>query len=233
MKARAIPLTSCAAAVASVMVLVGCTATMNSGEIDLVKVQEAIRAETGESVTIQCPEAVPFGTGRNSICPATVDGAKGMVLITQVDDQGNVDWTIRTTFNFFELNALVEAEIEAAAGSVTIQCPEDVPYEAGLVTVCAATIDGANARVAVTQVDDQGGASFVLDRTLSVDALPSMIEAEIGVPVEVQCPADIPLEEGLVVECLVSDGADEGVLVVTQTDNVGNLDWSWRGLQGD
>jgi len=215
------------------MVLVGCTAMMTSDEIDPAKVQEAIRAETGESVTLQCSEAIPFETGRNTICPATIDGAKGMVLITQVDDQGNVDWTIRTTFNFFELNALVEAEIDAAAGSVTIQCPEDVPYEAGLVTVCAATIDGANARVAVTQVDDQGGASFSVGRTLGVDALPSMIEAEIGVPVEVQCPADIPLEEGLVVECLVSDGEYEGILVVTQIDDVGNLEWSWRGLQGE
>jgi len=125
-------------------------------------------------------------------------------------------------------NAAIEEGLAAETGeSVTVRCPEEIPLQSGLVSRCPATIDGANAVVVITQVDDSGKVDWSVARTVSVDGLPLMLESEIGVPVQVECPADIPLEEGLVVECLVSDGESEGIVFVTQTDNLGNISWTF------
>lgn len=61
--------------------------------------------------------------------------------------------------------------------------------------------------------------------TLSTDGLAASIEEVVGIPVTVTCPDDIPLEVGRVTECTVSDGTIAKVLVVTQIDDQGNVDW--------
>ncbi len=122
----------------------------------------------------------------------------------------------------------VEASIlESTGETVTLQCPGEIPYQAGLVTTCAATADGANAIVVITQIDDQGNVDWSLGTTLKTDAVRPLIEAELGVPVELECPEAVPLEKGLEIECYVSDGETEGIVLVTQTDNLGNISWTW------
>jgi hypothetical protein len=124
--------------------------------------------------------------------------------------------------------AKVEASILDNTGeTVKLQCPGEIPYQAGLVTTCPATADGANAIVVITQIDDKGDIDWSLGKTLKTDALPAVIEAELGVPVEIDCPEEVPLEKGLTIECYVSDGESEGTLLVTQKDNLGTIEWNW------
>lgn len=61
--------------------------------------------------------------------------------------------------------------------------------------------------------------------TLNTDGLAASVEEVVGIPVMVTCPEDIPLQEGRVTECTVSDGNIAKVLVVTQVDDQGNVDW--------
>jgi hypothetical protein len=224
MKARGIPITICAAAAAIVMMLAGCTMTVTSDGIDPEEVVEALEAQTGESVTLQCPDDIPFEAGLVTVCPATLDGANAILTITQVNDEGLADFVIGKFLNVDAMPSVIEAEIGVP---VEVMCPGDVPLEAGLVTECPATLGEANAVVVLTQKDNLGNLSWTYDTALNLDTLPSAIEAEIGAPVEVQCPADIPFEEGLVVECLISDGESEGILLVTQKDNLGTINWAF------
>lgn len=121
----------------------------------------------------------------------------------------------------------IEESLAAETGeSISLRCPAEIPFQAGLVSICPATADGANALVTITQIDDKGNVDLSVGTTLNVDTLPALIESEFGVPVEVDCPPDIPLEAGLVVECLVYDEESEGIVTVTQTDNLGNITWS-------
>ena len=63
--------------------------------------------------------------------------------------------------------------------------------------------------------------------TLAFDAtaLAAEIEASVGTPVTVDCPADIPLQQGLVTECTVTDGTYTNALTITQEDAEGNVTW--------
>jgi len=61
--------------------------------------------------------------------------------------------------------------------------------------------------------------------TLNTDGLADSVEEVVGIPVTVTCPDDIPIQSGLVTECTVSDGTITKVLVVTQVDVEGNVDW--------
>jgi len=123
--------------------------------------------------------------------------------------------------------AKIQDALAAETGeSITLRCPAEIPFQAGLVTTCPATADGANALVTITQLDDKGDVDLQLGTTLNVETLPALIEAEIGIPVEVDCPPDIPLEAGLVVECLVYDEESETIVTVTQKDNLGSISWT-------
>jgi hypothetical protein len=111
--------------------------------------------------------------------------------------------------------------------SIALRCPAEIPFQAGLVSICPATADGANAVVTITQIDDKGNVDLSIGTTLNVERdLTPLIEAELGILVEIDCPPDIPLESGLVVECLVYDEESETIVTVTQTDDLGNVDWS-------
>lgn len=121
----------------------------------------------------------------------------------------------------------IQESLSADTGeSITLRCPGEIPFQAGLVTTCPATVDGENAIVTITQLDDKGNVDLTLGTTLNLDTLPAVIEAEIGIPVEVDCPPDVPLEAGLVVECLVYDEESETIVTVTQKDDLGNISWT-------
>jgi hypothetical protein len=86
--------------------------------------------------------------------------------------------------------------------------------KARLVTVAASAL----ACLSIT------GCSFGAS-TLNTDNLAPAIEEVVGVPVTVECPEDIPIQQGLVTDCMVSDGTQTKGLRVTQTDDQGNVDW--------
>jgi len=118
---------------------------------------------------------------------------------------------------------------EQVSETVTVQCSGEIPVQKGLVTECAAKQGDANAVVVITQIDDQGNVDLTIGRYLNQEKLLNFlytsIERELGVPVEIECPADIPLEAGLETECWISDGELEGTLYVTQKDNMGAVSW--------
>jgi len=60
---------------------------------------------------------------------------------------------------------------------------------------------------------------------LDTSGLAASVQEVVGMPVTVTCPDDIPIQAGLVSECVVSDGQISKVLVVTQTDDQGKWDW--------
>jgi hypothetical protein len=61
--------------------------------------------------------------------------------------------------------------------------------------------------------------------TLNTDNLAPEVEKVVGVPVTVDCPDGVPIQQGLVTDCTVSDGTQSKVLRLTQTDDQGNVDW--------
>ncbi len=74
----------------------------------------------------------------------------------------------------------------------------------------------------------QAGCSSVEQLTkpsLDTSGLAASVEEVVGVPVTVTCPEEIPIESGRVTECAVSDGSNSKVLLVTQLDDQGKLDW--------
>lgn len=61
--------------------------------------------------------------------------------------------------------------------------------------------------------------------TLNTEGLAASVEEVVGIPVTVTCPEGIPIQAGLISECSVSDGTIAKVLLVTQVDGEGNVDW--------
>ena len=69
------------------------------------------------------------------------------------------------------------------------------------------------------------------EQVLNTDELEGQIatelEAQTGVaPTSVECPADVPVEQGGTFRCTVTadDGSSAGI-TVTQTDDDGGIDW--------
>jgi outer membrane lipoprotein SlyB len=66
------------------------------------------------------------------------------------------------------LEGQIAQELEAQAGvrPTSVQCPDDVPAEAGATFECTATADdGSTATITVTQEDDQGNLSWEVTST--------------------------------------------------------------------
>jgi Domain of unknown function (DUF4333) len=61
--------------------------------------------------------------------------------------------------------------------------------------------------------------------SLDTAGLAAAVQEVVGVPVTVTCPEDIRLQSGAVTECTVSDGSMRKILIVTQVDDQGTLDW--------
>jgi hypothetical protein len=63
--------------------------------------------------------------------------------------------------------------------------------------------------------------------TLAIDAaaLATEIGSKVGVAVTVDCPPDIPIQKDLVTQCTVTDGKATNTLIITQTDDQGNVHW--------
>ncbi|MFA7324317.1 MAG: hypothetical protein WC005_08160 [Candidatus Nanopelagicales bacterium] len=63
--------------------------------------------------------------------------------------------------------------------------------------------------------------------TLNVDSpeLTKSIETATGASMTVTCPADIPIQQGLVSECTANDGTKDYSLMLTQDDDQGHVSW--------
>lgn len=120
---------------------------------------------------------------------------------------------------------------DTGASEVSVDCPPDIPIQAGLVTECEATIDGKTNVLVITQKDDLGNvnvrweASDLLNGPDFEEKLAAAVADTWGGPVTVECPQDTPLEAGLVTECIAYDEEYEAVLLITQKDALGNVDW--------
>jgi hypothetical protein len=65
-----------------------------------------------------------------------------------------------------ELEAQIASELQAQAGvtPASVDCPDDVPAQAGATFNCTVTADdGSTANVTVTQQDDDGSLSWEVD----------------------------------------------------------------------
>lgn len=134
-----------------------------------------------------------------------------------------------TSLDMTKLTEVVKSE--SGASEVRLDCPPDIPIQAGLVTECEATIDGQVNRLELTQKDDLGNVNIkvaALDAVNGPDfeaGLAASIADAWGGPVTVECPQDTPLQAGLVIECVAYDEEYEAVLLVTQKDAMGNTSW--------
>jgi hypothetical protein len=121
---------------------------------------------------------------------------------------------------------------EQVGGTWTVECPDSMEVQAGLTTNCGATnAEGESIEVNITQTDDQGNVTWEVPATgLDVATLESSIAADIAAQVggewTVECPDDIPLEQGLTANCAATNADGETTMInITQTDDQGNVDW--------
>lgn len=121
---------------------------------------------------------------------------------------------------------------EQVGGTWTVECPDSMEVQAGLTTNCMATSDtGETVEVNITQDDDQGNVTWEvpstgLDIAKLENSIATDIAAQVGGEWTVQCPDDIPQEQGLTANCEATSADGQSVMVnVTQTDDQGNVTW--------
>ena len=65
------------------------------------------------------------------------------------------------------------------------------------------------------------GGTFIPD----IPSMEKAIEEQIGMPVTIECPADIPLQKGKITDCTVTDGTVTKYVRLTQDDAEGHFTW--------
>lgn len=129
----------------------------------------------GVDVTlVDCPDDVEPRVGDVFACRAeSADGTTATIEVTQVDDEGNVEWvmtaaTLDRALDTGALEARIRADLEAAApagtGIAGVECPSgDLPGEGGRI-LCQAVTDGdVVIEVTVEQVDAGGTLTINFD----------------------------------------------------------------------
>lgn len=122
----------------------------------------------------------------------------------------------------------------------TVACPEGVEVEEGNTFDCKiVATNGSEEAVTIEQQDDEGTVAIVGNRqtklpenTEDLTIIPENVEALIRGAAEddvtivsVDCPPDVPLEEGRSFECLVRfDDEREERVEITQRDELGNVE---------
>ena len=155
--------TALALAAASVLVLAGCSSSINVADLE-AQVQDGLAEQLGGTWTVECPDSMEIQAGLTTNCMATSDTGEAInVDITQDDDQGNVTWRVPPTgLDVGLLEQTVAGDLAAQVGGEwTVTCPDDIPMEQGLTANCEATsADGQSTMINVTQTDDQGNVSW-------------------------------------------------------------------------
>jgi hypothetical protein len=131
-----------------------------------------------------------------------------------------------------QLAQLTEEQVGLAATDV--QCPDDVPLEAGTTTTCTATLDGQPISFTVEQTDDEGNVQITSDNTFVVladveAALDQQVGAEAEVEVSTTCDAEgrtvLVDGAGTPIPCTVSNAEDasDSIEVVATVDEAGDV----------
>lgn len=154
-----------AIAVLAALVLASC----GESTIDAEKGERFIRGVVTEQVqarvgTVTCPDDVQTKKGTTFTCSvAGVDGSKGDVLVTQRDEDGNVN--VSAPFlHVREAEAVMADQIakQVKVDGVTIKCPEIIVVKKGGRFECTATAEGKSRDVAARLTDDEGHFSYRL-----------------------------------------------------------------------
>ena len=110
-----------------------------------------------------------------------------------------------------------------------IQCPSDVPFEAGRTFTCTATLMGKPISYTITQNDDKGAVTInyrrpVLDPASLQKEVVRVTVNEVAVePTAVQCPSDVKFEKGATFTCSATLQGQPLTYRITQTDGEGGL----------
>ncbi len=122
--------------------------------------------------------------------------------------------------------SLSESLSASLGGQVDVTCPEDVPAEKGHTFTCTATAGDESFDVVVTETSDEGDVT-ARRAELDMDAIEAQISAPLeqlgNLPIEVTCPDDVEVGKGKTFECVASSERGELTMIVTQTDDFGNI----------
>jgi hypothetical protein len=62
-----------------------------------VAIRDGIEQQTGDDVTVKCPDLVVARAGTELVCRATSGGVTANVDVTVKDTEGNIEWKLRKT----------------------------------------------------------------------------------------------------------------------------------------
>ena len=169
-----ISLASAVLASMAAVTLASCSLSIGGG-LDTTAVEDqiaqGIQEQLGVAVTVDCPDGVDQEQGNDFTCTAVDDrGNEATVKVTQVDDEGNLEWDLdaagllgeEALLDDVALESQIAAWFEDQAGvPVVVDCPGGVDLERGNDFTCTATDQaGESVEVAVTQDDDLGNVSW-------------------------------------------------------------------------
>jgi|GEM_PF-1812080 len=181
-----------------------------------------LTAQLGGAFEVACPEDQPVEPGSTFECEAVDEnGQVGVIGVTVVDEDGNVDWELLEVrngdasgdasgdaedatgevFDGAHLGGVIAADLSAQlGGAFDVSCPEDQPMRPGATFECEAT-DGAGqiGLIAVTAVDDTGNVDWELVDAIGAAGAPGAAEAALA-PEDVQRPDHVPADWTLFLE---------------------------------
>ncbi len=155
----------------TILALVAGLALASCGEttIDSDKGERFIRGVVVEQVgarvgSVACPDDVATKKGGTFTCSVVgADGSRGDVLVTQRDDDGNVN--VSAPFlHVREAETVMRDQIakQAKVDGVTVACPEIIVVKKDERFECTATADGKSRGVAARLTDDEGHFAYRL-----------------------------------------------------------------------
>ena len=129
----------------------------------------------------------------------------------------------------------IEATVTEQVGArvESVECPTGLTAKKGETFECTVTgDDGSTGRTVVTEKDDEGNvavsAPFIHVRDLEEQILRGLKD-EMGGSAELDCPEIIVGEKGDTFECAVRSAGGESTVLVTQTDDQGNVRYERQG----
>jgi hypothetical protein len=150
--------------------LVACSTTLDMDAVG-TSVKEGMKSQLAmEIASVDCPkETMTAKAGATFECIATPkEGGRVVVLVTQKDDKGSVDWKTTKTEGLLDLQ-IVEASIkqglkDQASIDASVSCGQRWKgAKTGGTFECQATAaDGQKAAIDVTMTDGEGAISWKL-----------------------------------------------------------------------
>ncbi len=151
--------------VPAVLVFSGCSKSIDDEKAEGF-IKKTVAQQVGAKVrSVKCPSGLTAKKGETFTCTVTgTDGSSGRMLVTEKDDQGNVN--VRAPFiHVRDLERLISSGLAKQVGSmVSVTCPEIIPGKQGGTFTCDAMSGSDKATVNVTQTDDKGAVRFKLAR---------------------------------------------------------------------